>query len=263
MNRINHEKQLKDSAYTLIGNDRVHPGMPGHLVMAYTFLTALRADSLVSKIIVDASPKKVVDAINCEIKNFEMDQNKLSFDVLSYSLPFPIPTEAKPALELVSFTQKLNQELLSVKKLKSGTYLLMIDKDTIGDFPDSDLTTGINLSLYPQTPQYRQATEVMDISLKRHKLISGKMRIMAMIEESALKGIKDPNNMPEAKTLLDAQLEKIKGKDYYGWVRDRYTDYLEMKPKENAITEEIQRLGKEIYAMNKPKEHHYQLIQKK
>jgi GDSL-like Lipase/Acylhydrolase family len=263
MNRINHEKQLKDSTYTLIGNDRVHPGMPGHLVMAYTFLTALHADSLVSKITVDANPKKVIDAIHCQIKNLELDQNKLSFDVLSYSLPFPIPTEAKPALELVPFTQKLNQELLSVKNLKSGKYLLMMDKDTIGIFQDSDLARGINLSLYPQTPQYRQATQVMDISLKRHNLISGKMRIMAMIEESALKGIKDPNNMPEAKTLLDAQLEKIKGKDYYGWVRDRYADYLEIKPKEKEIAEEIQRLGQEIYAMNRPKEHHYQLIQKK
>ncbi len=260
MNRINHEKQLKDSTYTLIGNDRVHPGMPGHLVMAYTFLKALHADSLVSKIVVDASPKKVVDAIHCEIKNLQMEQNKLSFDVLSYSLPFPVPAEAKSALELVPFTKDLNQELLLVKNLKKGRYLLMLDKDTIGVFPNSDLTTGINLTLYPQTPQYRQAAQVLDISLKRHKLISGKMRIMAMIEESALKGIKDPNNMREAKILLDAQLEKIKGKDYYGWVRDRYTDYLEMKPKEKEIKTEIQHLGEKIYRLNMPVSHQYQIV---
>jgi lysophospholipase L1-like esterase len=260
MNRINYEQQLKNPNYTLIGNDRVHPGMPGHLVMAYTFLTTLGADSLVSKTIVDASQKSVNSSVNCEIRNLEQNQEKLSFDALSYSLPFPISTEAKPALELVPLTQRLNQEILSVKSLKKGKYLLTIDNDTIGIFQDSALAEGINLALYPQSPQYRQAVQVLDVSWKRHKLVSNKLRIIAMIEQSALTQIKNPDDMNEAKTLLDAQLEKIKGKDYYGWVRDRYADYLEMKPKEKEIKAEIQQLGEEIYSINKPVIHYYQIL---
>lgn len=260
MSRINHEKQSMDSTYTLVGNDRVHPGMPGHLVMAYTFFTALHADSLVSKIGIDARHGKVLDAINCEIKNLDKNRKTFSFEALSFSLPFPVPNEAKPALELVPFIQRLNQEILSVKSLKKGNYLLTIDKDTIGTFSDSELGNGINLALYPQTPQYRQATRVMDISWKRHQLISSKIRIMAMIEESVLKDLQKPYDMQKAKIMMDVQLEKIKGKDYYGWVRDRYADYLEMKTKEEETIEEIKQLEEEIYRTNKPISHHYQII---
>jgi lysophospholipase L1-like esterase len=260
MNRINHEKQLKDSTYTLIGNDRVHPEMQGHLVMAYTFLTALHADSLVSKAVVDAKLGKVLDEINCKIKNLGNSCKIFSFDVLSNSLPFPVSAEAKSALELVPFTRRLNQELLMVKSLKKGSYRLTIDDDTIGVFSDSELGNGINLVLYPQTPQYRQASNVMNISWNRHKLIRDKMRIIAMIEESVLKDLQKPHDMQKAKNLLDTQLEKIKGKYYYRWLRDRYADYLEMKPKEKEIKAEIKRLENEICDKNKPIPHHYQLV---
>lgn len=263
MNKINRIKQLKDSTYTLIGNDRVHPGMPGHLVMAYTFLTALHFDSLVSKVVLDARKTTVNETINCAVSHIKSDKKAVSFDLLSYSLPFPVFDDSKPALELVPFIQRLNQEILKVDNLSKGNYLLTIDKDTIGVFLDSDLTGGINLALYPQTPQYKQALRVMDVLWKRHQLISNKIRIMAMIELSALRGLKNFDDLQEIKKVLDADLSKMAGKDYYGWVRDRYADYLQMSPNKKQIEKEILALEKEINQMNQPISHHYQLLTKK
>jgi len=255
--------QLKDSTYTLIGNDRVHPGMPGHLIMAYTFLAAFHSDSLVSKVVVDAQKKKVNETINCTARHLKSDGKAVSFDLLSYSLPFPVFQDAKPALELVPFIQRLNQEILKVNNLSKGHYLLTIDKDTIGIFSDSDLATGVNLALYQTTPQYKQATRVMDVMWKRQELISNKIRIMTMIELSALREMKNLDDLQEVKKVLDADLSKIVGKDYYGWVHDRYTDYLQMSPNKEQIEKEILALEKEITQINQPISHHYQLVPKK
>jgi len=262
MNSINRTMQLKDSTYTLIGNDRVHPGMPGHLVMAFTFLTALHCDSLVSKLVVDARKKKVNEKINCAVSHLKSDRKVVSFDLLTYSLPFPVFPAAKPALELVPFIQRLNQEILKVNNLSKGHYLLTIDKDTLGVFSDSNFTTGVNLALYQQTPQYKQAIQVMDVLWKQHELISNKIRIMDMIELSALREMKNLDDLQEVKKVLDKDLSKMVGKDYYSWVHDRYADYIQMSPNKKQIENEILALEKEINQINQPVSHHYQLLLK-
>lgn len=55
MTALNMEQQNRDPGWTIVGGDRVHPGAPGHLMMAWLFLKTQGAPPLVSKIAVDAA----------------------------------------------------------------------------------------------------------------------------------------------------------------------------------------------------------------
>jgi hypothetical protein len=52
---LNLKQQQRDPKWTIVGGDRVHPGAPGHLMMAWLFLKTQGAPSIVSKIAVDAA----------------------------------------------------------------------------------------------------------------------------------------------------------------------------------------------------------------
>ena len=62
MTAFNLQRQKSDPSYTLIGPDRVHPGAPGHLMMAWLFLTAQDAPALVSRVAFDAGKGQVIEA---------------------------------------------------------------------------------------------------------------------------------------------------------------------------------------------------------
>jgi endoglucanase len=65
---VNEILQKKDSTATIIGPDRIHPGVAGHMVMAYQFLTSTGAPKDVSRIIVYKDNAKTQNnSKNCEI----------------------------------------------------------------------------------------------------------------------------------------------------------------------------------------------------
>ncbi|RYZ94065.1 MAG: hypothetical protein EOP47_28585, partial [Sphingobacteriaceae bacterium] len=157
MERLNNENQKTDSTFTLSGSgDRIHPESYGHLVWAYEYLLSQGLKGLpVADFTVDATQKKATAAINCTIGNIAGDQNKVSFDYLAKSLPFPIDEEkhngdkqpASAALKYVPFTNDLNQEMIRVKNLSGKNYDLKIDGNVVGRFAAADLVTGVNLAL--------------------------------------------------------------------------------------------------------------------
>ena len=160
MTAFNLEQQKKDPNYTLVGPDRVHPGPPGQLVMAWLFLKAQNAPAVVSKVKVDAAAGRAVVSDNATVTAVVKKHGGVTFTVLEKALPLPVDPAAKVILALLPIEQDLNQELLAVSGLATGTYELTIDGAAVGQFPAPTLATGINLAFNEATPQFKQAQEV-------------------------------------------------------------------------------------------------------
>jgi lysophospholipase L1-like esterase len=79
--------------------DPVHPGPPGHLMMAAVLLKALGADGFVSSAALDAGGG-LAQAKGCKVDGVKVDGEKIEFDRLDERLPFPIPDQARDVLPL-------------------------------------------------------------------------------------------------------------------------------------------------------------------
>ena len=160
MTALNLEQQTKDPKWTIVGGDRVHPSAPGHLMMAWLFLKAQGAPSLISKITVDAAGGHAAECMNAEVSGVEKKSGGVVFTVREKALPFPIDPAAKPLLELLPIKKDLAEEMLSVTGLADGHYEVRIDGAPVGRFTAADLALGINLAFNEATPQFKQAQEV-------------------------------------------------------------------------------------------------------
>jgi lysophospholipase L1-like esterase len=160
MTTLNLEQQKQDPKWTIVGGDRVHPGAPGHLMMAWLFLKTQGAPSLVSKVVVDAAAGCATESVNAEVTAVGKADGGVTFTVLEKALPFPIDPAARPVLGLLPIEADLNQELLSVTGLADGRYELRIDGAAVGRHTAAELARGINLAFNEATPQCKQAQVV-------------------------------------------------------------------------------------------------------
>lgn len=264
MTEINLREQSKDAAYTLIGNDRIHPGADGHLIMAYLFL---KAQGLVNKKVADftvnATTSKADNQTNCTISNIQFKSGSLQFDYLAKALPFPTDTTATgdwgamqrretDALELIPFDEKVNEELLHVSGLENKKYSVEIDGYSIGVWSGADLNTGINLAKIRRTPQYEQAMVIKKLNEERWQ-IERRFRDYAWMQYDFLK----------EKDLLGkddfAALDTIYANAGNGFVKGNINNYLNARyPDVRTVWQkQADLLQQEIYQLNKPKRHRF------
>lgn len=178
MTTLNLERQKKDPGWTIVGADRVHPGAPGHLMMAWLFLKAQGAPPVVSKVALDAAAGAAAGCANAEVISVAKKDGGITFTVLAKALPFPVDPAAKMALELLPIERDLNQEILSVRGLTAGTYELKIDGAVVGRHSASELEGGINLALKEATPQFKQAKAVARFNAQRRDAEAQACRLM-------------------------------------------------------------------------------------
>lgn len=157
MTDLNLKQQRKDPQWTIVGGDRVHPSAPGHLMMAWLFLKAQGAPSIISKVTVSATGNQVPESLNAEVSGVERKDGGIAFTMKENALPFPIDPAAKSVLELLPIEKDLAQELFSVTGLADGTYEVRIDGTPVGRYTSGDLALGINLAFNEATPQFKQA----------------------------------------------------------------------------------------------------------
>lgn len=259
MTGINLREQKIKPEFTLTGPDRIHPGNAGHLVMAYLFLKAQGLTGKpVAAITIDASKKKVMLSENCSITKVNSTGKGVSFDYLAKSLPFPIdtvprvwmnPQKQSEALAVIPFTSEFNSELLVVSGLHGKKYRISIDGNVIGDWTDADLAKGINLATIKRTPQYMQASEIMDLNQKRHDM-EFQYRSYYWIQYDFL----------NAKGLLfndsDAVRDTVnKYAPTNGWLNAKKADYelIRVKSTKDEFLKKYDGLVNEIYQKNTPK----------
>ena len=261
MDSISMTRQKIDPDFTLISLDRIHPEYSGDFVMAFSFLKALQISPFVSNTVIDTKRKKVLEAINCTVSEMEISRNEISFQHLEKSLPFPV--SAYPAdTTLIPFTHWFNREILQVNGLSlDKKYMLTIDSIRIAEFTGKQLQSGINLALIPSTPQAAQASEIAVLNEKRRQ-IELTYRDIKFVEfevltPEELKLSKDQLNELLAKRLKS--YEAMRTRAVMNILKDIFTNYMKNVGKQNDCLIEIDQLVNDIYKLNKPVLHHYNL----
>ncbi|WOO42646.1 SGNH/GDSL hydrolase family protein [Rubellicoccus peritrichatus] len=260
MNEVNQELQKEDPTATVVGRDRVHPGAQGHFVMSYAFLEAQDMPQLVSSVELDAASGKIVKLENCTIDpNAEISSNRIAFTCLENALPFPVTGGRIEALDWVPFQETFNQKILKIDNLKPGPYELTIDDISIGTYSSDELGKGINLSDNTATPQYQQALEVKAVNDQRLAAIS-KLRAIALTRYNMINKMDPPiseDDYEALKAALETQVEKSKGKPWYGYIKNQTKAYLESAPHEEELKTEEEEQMAEMWTINQPKPHRW------
>lgn len=263
MTEIDLREQKRNANFTLTGPDRIHPGNGGHLAMAYFFLKAQGlTGSVVADVNIDASTGKLNRAINSTISNIVGSSKKVSFDYKANSLPFPVDTFARvwenpqkesDALAVIPFTDEFNKELLCIKNLEYGNYILKIDGKMIGKWSDAQYAKGINLAIIENTPQYAQAQKIADLNIQYHDLES-KMRAYYWLQF---------NYFSKRNMLFDdspAALDSVNNASAKDWgvasKRDNYQQAIKKEVRE-VWKKQMKDLIEKIYVLNKPVKHKF------
>lgn len=262
MTAINVREQAKDSTYTLIGNDRIHPGVDGHLVMAYLFLKAQGlANKKVADFTVNAATAKAENQTNCNITNIQPGKGILKFDYLAKALPYPTDTmptgewgamqrRETDALKIIPFNKEMNEEMLRVTGLNGSKYSVEIDGQKIGEWSGAELKAGINMAELRRTPQYEQAMVIKKLNEERWQ-IERRFRDYAWMEYDFLmdKGLLLKDDLATIDTIY-AHLNE-------GFVRGNFDNYLKARYPEvrQGWQNQMDVLVNQIYQINKPKKH--------
>jgi lysophospholipase L1-like esterase len=267
MAQINQQQEQKDSLFSMEDADRIHPTNDGQMVMAYLFLNAQGLNGKkVAGISVNAKNGKVDGEENCRLTGIVANNNGVTFNCLENSLPYPLDTipsgfgrpqrAQEDALKLIPFTNDYNQELLQVKGLKKeAVYTLKIDNKTMGQWNGSDLEKGVNLALITGTPQYQQALAVMQLNEERWT-IERRLREYYWIHYSILK----PKGLlyNDSEATMDS-LQKYAKKDFFVGVTIPTYQKARFKSVRDAWQKEMDLLTDQIYAINKPVVHRFEI----
>ena len=255
------ERELKkDSLFTIIGKDRVHPGTTGHFIMFHEIISGLEAPSVVSKIAIDVNQdEQEIRVQNLSLQNALFSDSLISFRTSEMSLPFPMERSLHDAISLTSFKELYNQQLFQAEGLPNKNYDLFIDKQHIGTFDAYDLKNGINLSLYKNTPQYKQAQEIKRLCTA-YRQTQYQLRAVAFIRHSYLNDYTGPDNINLKYKHLSKKLKRIEGKPYYNYIKRSMEVYFETLPKIDSLEKRKRQLSDQINSMDTPKMYQWKLI---
>jgi lysophospholipase L1-like esterase len=266
LTQVSLHEQQRDSLFTFNNADRIHPANDGQMVMAYVFLKAQGlAGKKVAEVVVNAAAKKIEGNGNCTITRPDISPAIIKFNYLANSLPYPTDTIASgfgrpqraqsAALKLIPFTDEFNQETLQVKGLKPNQYVLKIDDKAIGIYSGADLGRGINLASIKTTPQYQQALAVMHINDERWE-IERRLREYYWIHYSILKSKGLLFNDGDA--TVDS-LQKYAKKDFFVAATLPTYRKARFKSVRKAWQQEMDLLINQMYQMNKPVVHRFEI----
>ncbi len=260
MRKLMERELKKDSLFTIIGKDRVHPGTAGHFIIFNEIISSLETPAVVSKIAIDANQdKQKITVQNLSLQNAQFSDSLISFQTCEMSLPFPVGGSLLEAISLTSFKELHNQKLFQAEGLSDKNYDLYIDKQHIGTFGAHDLKRGINLSQYKNTPQYKQAQEIERLCAA-YRQTQYQLRAVAFIRHSYLNDYTGPDDKNIKQKHLVNKLKRIESKPYYDYIKRSMEVYFDTLPKIDSLEKRKRQLSDQIHSTYIPKMHHWRLV---
>ena len=192
---------------------------------------------------------------NCTVTTLEKSNTDLSFKVKEDALPFPTVETQKQGIELVPFIEDLNVEELTLKNLPKGNYRLIIDTAIIAIFSSDELKKGINLALYRNTSQYKQAIKVREILATLWKEEANLRTIKLMEYNQEFKKVPNKQNLDSIKNFLAPIFKKYEN-PFIGHQLDNYIKY---KRNEAEFIRDTEALRKKAYDAAQPMEHTFKV----
>ena len=261
MKHIMERELQNDSLFTIIGKDRVHPDSTGHFVMFYQIISTIESPSIVSEISIDLNQNNLIKTKKCVVENFQVSSNNISFNCFEKSLPYPTNKTIDKAKSLVPFENDFNKETLQIKGLKNGEYDLFIQDIFIDSYSTEQLEYGVNLSTQVNTPQYKQALDVMKLC-EDYRKTSYQLRSVPFIEFKYLRDYSGVNQLQGKQIHLNKKLKAIEGKPYLNYIKKSIDDYLETLPKQDSLKNRLKVIEKLIYKKNSPKDLKWKLVKR-
>jgi lysophospholipase L1-like esterase len=254
MTALNLAGQKADPSFTLSGNDRVHPGSPGHLVMAALILRGLDVPTGVSRVAVDTVNPTAVQSRNAAVRDVRPRPAGVAFRVKAERLPFP--TDGLPLVALRELPVELNREIVQVAGLSAGDYELAIEGKNVGVFSAAALASGVDLAGM-ETPQLAQSREVAELVRRWRERTDAGLRRIAQVEHFDFPTLPRPVAFAQTRPVVE---EKLAGqKNPYSWPAIVLRTYLEEKPREQETAAEVAGLAAKIAATARPVEREYTL----
>lgn len=253
MTAFNLERQRHDPAFTIIGPDRVHPGAPGHLMMAWLFLKAQGAPALVSSVVIDAAEGRVASSANATVTELAKRDGGWSFTVLEQALPFPVDPASRQLLEWVPVERDLNQEILTVRGLAPGQYELRIDGAAVGRFSAETLADGVNLASRGAAPQLRQAQAVARLNEARRSLETV-LRDLASVRRFLRHRKVDPDDLEAVRVYAETKMAQT------GYYEGKVPEYLKAWGNRGEVIEKVAGLERQAWSARKPVPHLFALV---
>jgi lysophospholipase L1-like esterase len=177
MREVQRRAQDKDPKFTMIP-DSIHPDAVGHLVMAYQAMRRLDGPRGLGEIVVDGA---VVRASGVTAGNVAASDGGVDFDLTLPFLPFYVPSEARPALDLVPLQDELNRFRLQVKPGPGADPLVLsVDGRTAGVFSREELARGIDLALLDGAPWAAAGRTLWDAAQFRFKQHFDAWRVLGL-----------------------------------------------------------------------------------
>ena len=189
--------------------DGVHSQQEGQLFLAYFMLQKMDAGGGVASATLDAVNATVENSEKCSVTKVNWScEGNFVFERRCEVLPFPIPPSAKIFAFLADVDDNLNRDMLRVTRLDSKSYDLKIDGNKIATLRADELSKGVNLSRFVNTPMYQQSLKLLAAARKLDEL---ETKIFLLIRAGKLDGFgKVTNGTPaELKQQLPAIMKKI------------------------------------------------------
>lgn len=254
MTDVSIEIQKKHPEISTSGGDRVHPNDMGGYVMMSNFVRTLGEYREISTVEINAKSSKLEYTFNCDVSDFKAEKNRVSFDSLEYSLPFPLNKDTAFAEEYVRFVKEYNRQIIKVIGLEKGDYSLLIDGKEVAKYSSDELAKGVNIGNNTNTPQYKQAVETEKASFVFRDFCNSLREINAT---EMWQKLYELDSFEARVERLEKMLKEKKIKHPY--IRKCAVLYKTTKPKQAEMFAESRRLHDELYKIATPKKHRFEL----
>ena len=140
----------------------------------------------------------------------------------------------------------------------SNKYELTIDDSLIGFFSAAELSKGINLANFHNTPQYKQANTVK-IILNQLWKDEADLRTIAFVDYNTLNTYKgNLNDLESVKTYLDSVYNnKFSKSEYSTYYKSQFEKYIKLIPNRKVLADELEELRIEAYKAAQTVEHQF------
>ncbi|MBQ9366632.1 MAG: SGNH/GDSL hydrolase family protein [Victivallales bacterium] len=240
----------------LCGQDRVHPQGAGHLLVAALILEAAGEDGMVAEVDIDVTSKEpaIMNRIDIVSRNArtsdatvpESTAKGFSFKYAPNALPFPVTPDYKTVEMLYPITEKLNREIIRVKGLPQGSYVLKADGVEIATATAEELAKGVNIAILA-TPSQKKAREAAVVKQKLHNA-ARLVRSVPYMNTVILNRKGNLDNMEECFQVLDKWLEEKANTSNYTYFQYQVKTYKELRPVMAEKQQEIEALRKQLAA---------------
>ena len=244
LNNHTMEQRRTQPNWTMI-KDAVHPDPAGQLVMAAALITDLFPKTQVGSVVLSKKPDGSWGAAtgNGKVSELEGNEEGLRFTMLTNSLPWVVPADAAEGFKLTSAGHRLSNEKLTARNLPAGKYEVRIDGKSIGQWTEGQLAFGVEIELNAETPQYAQARQVAELNQRRNIEVYKKIRD----EYGQLKRRRRVVGEQEGKP--DFEKARAEFETWRSGMADRV----------KSMLAEAKRLEDEIYVVNQPQPHRYEI----